>query len=483
MNNLFIVNKRRDWPFEIRGVKVVPARLYLSDPAYADCAGTRVFNLCQSWRYQSRGYYVSMLADARGHQPMPDVKAIEDMQSATLVQSLADSLNDLIQASLAEVDAASVELAIYFGRNAEPHLRQLSEQLFKLLRVPLLLASFERQQGHWQLHGVRSLHLGEITPERLPTVAQAAADSLSPHRSGTPKPALALLRTPGARVLPSNPAAIQKFQEAAEAAGMRSELITEADAGRVTEFDALFIRDTTNIHHYTYQMARQAAVAGMVVLDDCDSILKCGNKVFMTELLNRNHIPMPKTMMVHRDNLERVIPALGLPCILKLPDGAFSLGVEKVRSEQELLDKAHQFFAHSELVLAQEYMPTEFDWRIGILDRRPLFVCKYHMVPGHWQIVKHEQDREVCEGRSEALAISDAPAEVIDLALRAANLVGDGFYGVDLKQRGNHCYIIEINDNPNVDAGNEDGVLKDALYREVMGVLRKRIDERKDMLA
>lgn len=38
--------------------------------------------------------------------------------------------------------------------------------------------------------------------------------------------------------------------------------------------------------------------------------------------------------------------------------------------------------------------------------------------------------------------------------------------------------MIEVNDNPNLDAGNEDSVLKDALYREVMGVFLKRIEAR-----
>ena len=37
---------------------------------------------------------------------------------------------------------------------------------------------------------------------------------------------------------------------------------------------------------------------------------------------------------------------------------------------------------------------------------------------------------------------------------------------------------MEINDNPNIDADNEDGVLNDALYREVVGVLLRRIQER-----
>ena len=73
----------------------------------------------------------------------------------------------------------------------------------------------------------------------------------------------------------------------------------------------------------------------------------------------------------------------------------------------------------------------------------------------------------------------EAPDRVVKMALKAANLIGDGFYGVDIKQVGKRLYVIEINDNPNVDAGNEDSVLKDALYREVMGVFLKRIEAHK----
>lgn len=78
-----------------------------------------------------------------------------------------------------------------------------------------------------------------------------------------------------------------------------------------------------------------------------------------------------------------------------------------------------------------------------------------------------------------AISVGEAPEELVKIALQSANLFGDGFYGVDIKQVGNRFYVIEVNDNPNVDAGNEDGVLKDALYREVMGVFVRRIDERK----
>ena len=152
----------------------------------------------------------------------------------------------------------------------------------------------------------------------------------------------------------------------------------------------------------------------------------------------------------------------------------------KAESEQELRAKVNELLGKSELIIAQEWLPTEFDWRVGILDRRPLFVAKYYMVPGHWQIVKHgERDGEYVEGATVAVSVGETPEEIVKTGLKVANLIGDGFYGVDIKQIGNRHYVMEVNDNPNVDAGNEDGVLKDALYREVMGVFLRRIEERK----
>ena len=66
----------------------------------------------------------------------------------------------------------------------------------------------------------------------------------------------------------------------------------------------------------------------------------------------------------------------------------------------------------------------------------------------------------------------DLIEQVGDAAQQAAT-------GARIKQTGNRYCIIEINDNPNVDAGNEDGVLKDALYREVMGVFHRRLEQRR----
>jgi glutathione synthase/RimK-type ligase-like ATP-grasp enzyme len=198
----------------------------------------------------------------------------------------------------------------------------------------------------------------------------------------------------------------------------------------------------------------------------------------LNELLSRHRVPVPKTLMVHRENVDQIVPLLGLPCILKQPDSAFSLGVSKVESEAALATCLDTLFTKSDLVIAQQWLPTVFDWRVGVFDRRPLYVCKYFMAQGHWQIVKREPGRTL-EGSTVAQSVGEAPEIVVRTAVRAANLIGDGLYGVDLKQDGRQCYVMEVNDNPNIDAGGEDGVLKDALYREIMGVFMRRIRDRR----
>jgi Glutathione synthase/Ribosomal protein S6 modification enzyme (glutaminyl transferase) len=485
MNILIVVDNPRSWPLDIPGVTVVPAREYLTDPAWGADRSARVFNLCRSYRYQSLGYYVSLLADARGHRPIPRTGTIEDLQSRNLVRLLAQGLDELVQKSLAPIKSDHFELSIYFGRNVAKRYDPLCQQLFGLLQAPLLRAEFQRHGDQWRLHAIKPIAASDIPPHHQKFVVQAAGDYFSGRKPRlrkrpVPRHSLAILVDPANPEPASNPKALKKFEKAGEALGLHTEFITRADFGRLAEFDALFIRDTTFVNHYTYRFSRQAAAEGLVVIDDPDSILKCNNKVYLAELLSRHRLPAPKTLLVHRDNVDDIIPTLDLPCVLKQPDSSFSVGVTKAETEEELRAKVGKLLEKSDLIIAQEWLPTEFDWRVGILDRRPLFVAKYYMVPGHWQIVLHgDQKHNFVDGPTVAVSVGEAPEAVVKIALKAANLIGDGFYGVDVKQVGKRHVIIEINDNPNVDAGNEDGVLKDALYREVMGVFLRRIEEKK----
>lgn len=513
MKLLFVAEDARDLPPELTcdaDITAISAARYLTDPPFCDTdregvrdtdreehrgPAVRVVNLCTDCGYQHPGYYVSMLAAARGHDPLPDVRALEDTQTDGLLYALSERLQTSIaqaMALVADPDADDVRIDLLFGLAADDRLEPLGRQLFAQLRLPLAALHFKRQAGRWRLMAAQRLAAADLTSAQRQHTARAARRFLHPPahslRAALPmRPSLAILRTPDAPSLPSNPEAISHFQEAAEALGMRSDVLTAPQAAEphaIAGFDALFLRDTTAVNQPIYHLARQCARDGMVVLDDPDSILRCSNKLYLHALLMRHRIPAPRTLLLHRGNLHTAIPELGLPCVLKQPDGAFSLGVEKVHSAAELEGVAQHILAGSDLLIAQEYVPTPFDWRIGILDRRALFACRYHMARGHWQIIKHGAPGAPShEGVAEAVALDCAPAGVIDTALRAANLIGDGFYGVDLKQCGDRFLVIEINDNPNVDSGNEDGMRKDALYRDIMQVLRSRIAMRRSAAA
>ena len=125
--------------------------------------------------------------------------------------------------------------------------------------------------------------------------------------------------------------------------------------------------------------------------------------------------------------------------------------------------------------------PTEFDWRVGVLDGKPLYACKYHMAKGHWQIYNWESDDKQSEsfsGKCESVPIEMVPHGIVKTALRICSLIGNGLYGVDLKEWHGHPIVIEVNDNPSIDAGIEDGVGKSKVYLAVMRSLRHRIEER-----
>lgn len=479
MKALIVVNREDDWPHEIPGAAVTTAKSYLTGEAANSDQYREVVNLCRCVRTDDAGFYVSLLAEARGHRPLPTAKALEE--SRTLANALAVREIERMAAESAPSRSTSFDVDTYFGADATGERAALSQQLFALARMPLLRANFRHRRGRWRLHRIRALCPSDVAPRHRAALVRAAAKYITGQPAPRPmrndRPAIAILHTPDAPLPPSNKAALEQFVRAAESLGMRAEIIDRHAIDRLGEFNALFMRDTTFLDHYTFQFAQRAAALGLVVMDDPDSILQCNNKVYLNELLTRHQIPVPRTLRVHRDNVAQIVPTLGLPVVLKEPGGGFSIGVHKANSQKELGPLVQSMLGKSELIIAQEYIPTDFDWRVTALDRRVLFVCKYFMAPGHWQIHKYEGDGH-SEGRTTALSIGEAPRIVVDTALRAANLIGDGLYGVDLKLIDGRAYVMEINDNPSIETGNEDQLLRDALYREVMGVFLRRITER-----
>jgi glutathione synthase/RimK-type ligase-like ATP-grasp enzyme len=479
---LLVVENVKRWPLRVEEAEVVSARDYLVDPRWAGRRGLHVFNLCRTYGYQSTGYYVSLLATARGHRPLPSVTTLQDLRLAPVLRIASEDLDEHIQRTLGRLRRGRFELSVYFGRNMAKRYDALSRALFDQFPAPFLRASFRREEEHWRLHSIRLVATSEIPDSHRDFVlAQARAFFARGHRARprrTFRYDMAILADPEADDAPSDERAIQRFVRAGRKLGIDAVQIDREDYGNIAAFDALFLRETTAVEHHTFRFARRAAAEGLVVVDDPESILRCTNKVFQAEVFARHGIPGPKTLIVHEGNVDKVADAVGLPCVLKRPDSSFSQGVVRVDDPAELRARVEAFLHDSELVIAQEYAPSSFDWRIGVLDRRPLYACRYHMARGHWQIVSTGRQGRRRYGRVEAVALGEVPAEVVSIAVRSAGLIGDGLYGVDVKPVNGHFFVMEVNDNPNLEAGYEDAVLGESLYFEVMDYFRRRLDGR-----
>jgi len=484
MKTYFVVSNPQNWPLDIPGCEVISAKTYLTNFEYSSQRNCKVINLCRSYRYQSIGYYVSLLAAARGHKPLPSVQTIQDLKSPIITKIVSDELEELIQTSLHHIQTTKFTLSIYFGHNLSKCHDRLSQKLFQQFPAPLLIANFQKHDQRWMLQNISPMIASDIPADHHDFVVQSAKEYMTKKRGNLKKKNLgydlAILHNPDDPTGPSNEKALQKFLKAAEAVGFDAELIVKDDYSRVAEFDALFIRETTAVNHHTYRFARRASAEGLVVIDDPDSILKCSNKVFLAEALDRHKIAHPKTLILHSDNISQVGQQLGFPCVLKQPDGAFSNGVMRVENELQLDRVVPDLLEKSDLLIAQEFIPTEFDWRVTIFNGKPLFVCKYYMARKHWQIYERATTGKTYTGKHVTLPVSAAPKRVIRAALRATALIGNGLYGVDLKDTKKGCYVIEINDNPSIDAGVEDQVLEDELYHKIVEGMLVRVEGRKN---
>ena len=494
-DHLIVVEKAADFRWAGSGSLVVTAEEFISEHAIDKSGASKasrrprkVINLCRNYDYLSLGYYCSLLAEARGDRITPTVETILDLQQRNAQQGLLEQLDRLID-GLDDVPKSvnSLSFHVFFGRIEDPALADLARKSFELFRCPLLELELDRPAGlsGWKTASVKALDPRDVDVSR-DSLFMSALDEFTRRRwspmrvQSVPKMDLAILHDPTDPLPPSNLTTLARIAQIGEDMDISVELIRKRDFSRLTQFDALFIRETTSVAHHTFKFAKKAQAEGMPVIDDPGSILRCTNKAFLAELLRENGIGTPRTRLVSRRTVARFEDNLDYPVVLKVPDGSFSRDVKKAADFKEFQAIAHSMFKDSEIVLVQDFMYTDFDWRVGVLNGEVLFVARYFMVRDHWQIIRHAGDGEHSEGRTEAVKVADTPLAVLQAAVAAAKLIGDGFYGVDLKENASGVFVIEINDNPNLDLGCEDRVLGDEVYRRLLGHLLAKFEDRSE---
>ena len=223
MQKLIIVENPDNWKFNLEEVEVATPAKYITAEIYQQTKGLKVINLCKSYQYQSLGYYVSLLAEARKHKVLPGISTIQDLRFPSILREDSQDFDDLIQSAFRNEKSDRVEFDIYFGITQNEALNKLARQLFQYVQAPSLSATFSKKTK-WVLQSIKPLSLGEVPEEDRPLLRNAVEKYLARKRDMKPdkkKYDLAILVNPEDKNPPSDEKAIQKFIKAGDQAGFR----------------------------------------------------------------------------------------------------------------------------------------------------------------------------------------------------------------------------------------------------------------------
>ncbi len=269
---------------------------------------------------------------------------------------------------------------------------------------------------------------------------------------------------------------LRRFEDAAKRLGHSFDYVTKRELSKIPIFDALFIRTTTDPRFPAYIASKLAWENGLTVVDEPHAIVACSNKVHMYKILEQSNIPRIPTMLLLKEQLNNqkiheVFDNLGNPIVLKAPYTAFSKYVEKVEDENSLREMCRRFFRISDIVVAQRFTPTTYDWRIGILNNQVLFACRYHIPKGMWKHgTKLKGGRRFIWGKTEAVRRESLPSRLREVAIQTSRPFGRGLFGIDIKELSGEYVVVEVNDNATIYADEEDKEDKD-IYEKIINYL------------
>lgn len=271
--------------------------------------------------------------------------------------------------------------------------------------------------------------------------------------------------------------AILRFGQVSQRLGHRFDILFRPDMYKIPDYDALFIRALTDPLNSSYVAARTAEVHGLRVIDDPTSIRICCDKVSMYGHLMKAGVAAPTTEILSASDLtlERgaeLLERLGSPLVLKAPNSSFSMYVEKASTPEEVLRVGRRFLRRADRLVAQRFVRSSFDWRVGVLGGEVLYVCQYTIPRKQWKIMTWVGKGRVVAGPVKAFDVGSVDPRLLETARAAAAAVGTGLYGIDLKEVDGEYVVIEVNDNPTLAEGEEDRKAPD-LYERVIRYLAR----------
>ena len=142
---VILVDSPRDFPNADTPHKVITTKEYLARTNLFRGSRPKMINLSRSFNYQSRGYYCSLLAEARGHRVIPSVETMVDLGARQLYAQALPELDDSLAKALAAADDKTTphRILCYFGAVEDHRFDRFGRLLFDWFRCPVLEVGIE----------------------------------------------------------------------------------------------------------------------------------------------------------------------------------------------------------------------------------------------------------------------------------------------------------------------------------------------------
>ena len=208
--------------------------------------------------------------------------------------------------------------------------------------------------------------------------------------------------------------------------------------------DLVLSRTGAGTNYFTCSVMRQIEKFGIPVINDADSISRVSDKLLTSQLLVRENLPIPKTILVNGDvDIELIEKEIGFPCVVKATSGSKGKTVHLCQIKKDFVSLMSLLASISlkKTMIIQEFVDAQpgTDLRVWVIGGKTVVAMKRIGVEGDFRANISQG------GTAELFEITD---EVDYLARETARVLGLQIAGVDLLFDKDGYKICEANSSP-----------------------------------
>jgi ribosomal protein S6--L-glutamate ligase len=211
----------------------------------------------------------------------------------------------------------------------------------------------------------------------------------------------------------------------------------------IDDADVIIPRIGSSVFRHGAAVVKEFEMNGVFSTAHSLGIARSQNKVRTLQIMNRKHVPIPKTVFsINPDNIEEQIELLGgAPVIIKLQEGTHGLGVILADSKKSAKSIIDTFYNMKSSIMLQEFVKESNgeDIRAIVAGKQVIASMKRIGAEGDFRSNIHRG------GTGESVILTTKEKRTV---LRAARFLGLPVCGVDLIRSKRGSLLIEVNSTP-----------------------------------